>query len=58
MWEVRGEKMGINVPIGLGQAADTRGQSTEGTETTEESDRMSGGAGWERQGHILSQHNA
>jgi hypothetical protein len=50
----RGEKMGINVPTGSGQAPDTEAQSTEDTETAEESDRLSGGAGWERQGHILS----
>ena len=46
--------MGINVPTGSGQAPDTEAQSTEDTETAEESDRLSGGAGWERQDHILS----
>jgi hypothetical protein len=54
MWEVREEKMGINVPIGLGQAPDRREQSTEGTETRDESERVSGAADWERRGHILS----
>jgi len=45
MWKVRGEKIGISVPTGPGQAPDTRTQSTEGAETAAESDRMSGEAG-------------